>query len=195
MALWKKSESEPSRALTPEVEELLQAIDLTTVVLAPGEVPIYYSPSATTLGIVKNDRVIPENLLALFRSVRRSGQNQEGEIEIPRGIGEGVYQLAVRVSPLGKNGLLLAIFSDNSEAARIAAVRRDFVANVSHELKTPIGALSLLSEAINQASDDSDAVKKFSERIQFETKRLSELVQEIINLSRLQDSDPILDAM
>ena len=195
MALWKKSDSEPSRALTPEVEELLQAIDLTTVVLAPGEVPIYYSPSATTLGIVKNDRVIPENLLALFRSVRRSGQNQEGEIEIPRGIGEGVYQLAVRVSPLGKNGLLLAIFSDNSEAARIAAVRRDFVANVSHELKTPIGALSLLSEAINQASDDSDAVKKFSERIQFETKRLSELVQEIINLSRLQDSDPILDAM
>ena len=197
MALWfnRNRGSEVSRELTPEALDLLGALDLTILILAPGEVPIYYSPTAITLGIVKNDRVVPENLLALFRSVRKSGQIQEGEIEIPRGIGEGVYQLSVRVNSFGNNGLLLALFSDNSEAARIAAVRRDFVANVSHELKTPIGALSLLSEAITQASDDPVAVKNFADRIQFETKRLSELVQEIINLSRLQDSDPILDAM
>ena len=197
MAIWpnRRSEEEPVRSLSHEVIELLDAIDLTTIVLAPGEVPIYYSPSATTLGIIKNDRIVPENLLALFRSVRRSGQSQEGEIEIPRGIGEGVHQLTVRVSKYGLSGLLLAIFQDNSEAARIDAVRRDFVANISHELKTPIGALSLLSEAITQASDDPAAVKNFAERIQFEAKRLSELVQEIINLSRLQDADPILAAM
>jgi two-component system sensor histidine kinase SenX3 len=196
MALWasRKDEEESSRALTPEVIQLLDAIDLTAVVLAPGEVPIYYSPSATTLGIVKNDRIVPENLLALFRSVRRSGQSQEGEIEIPRGIGEGVYQLSVRVSKYGSEGLLLAIFQDNSEAARIDAVRRDFVANISHELKTPIGALSLLAEAIAQAADDPKAVANFADRIQFESKRLSELVQEIINLSRLQDVDPLLAA-
>ena len=197
MAIWpnRRSEDEPVRSLSPDVIELLDAIDLTTIVLAPGEVPIYYSPSATTLGIIKSDRIVPENLLALFRSVRRSGQSQEGEIEIPRGIGEGVHQLTVRVSKYGSSGLLLAIFQDNSEAARIDAVRRDFVANISHELKTPIGALSLLSEAITQASDDPIAVKNFAERIQFEAKRLSELVQEIINLSRLQDADPLLAAM
>ena len=185
VALWsnKRIDESGSRALTLEVVQLLDAIDLTTIVLAPGEVPIYYSASATTLGIVKNERIIPENLLALFRSVRRSGQSQEGEIEIPRGIGEGVYQLSVRVSKYGNEGLLLAIFQDNSEAARIDAVRRDFVANISHELKTPIGALSLLSEAIAQASDDPKAVQNFADRIQFEAKRLSELVQEIINLS------------
>jgi two-component system sensor histidine kinase SenX3 len=196
VALWsnRKAEDEPSRALSPEVVELLDAIDLTAVVLAPGEVPIYYSPSATTLGIIRNDRIVPENLLALFRSVRRSGQSQEGEIEIQRGIGEGIYQLSVRVSKYGSEGLLLAIFQDNSEASRIDAVRRDFVANISHELKTPIGALSLLSEAIAQASDDPKAVQNFAERIQFEAKRLSELVQEIINLSRLQDADPLLAA-
>ena len=196
MAIWaRREEEERSRSLTPEVIQLLDAIDLTTVVLAPGEVPIYYSQSATNLGIVRNDRIVPENLLALFRSVRRSGQSQEGEIEIPRGIGEGVYQLSVRVSKYGNEGLLLAIFQDNSEAARIDAVRRDFVANISHELKTPIGALSLLAEAISQAADDPKAVANFADRIQFEAKRLSELVQEIINLSRLQDADPLLAAM
>jgi two-component system sensor histidine kinase SenX3 len=195
VATWRNRKSGQKSALSPEVIELLNAIDLTTVVLAPGEVPIYYSNSATTLGIIKNDAIIPENLLALFRSVRRSGQSQEGEIEIQRGIGEGVHQLAVRVTQFGDEGLLLAIFNDNSEAARIDAVRRDFVANISHELKTPIGALSLLAEAISQASDDPAAVKNFAGRIQFESKRLGELVQEIINLSRLQDADPILAAM
>lgn len=196
MASWlnRKTESVQHNVLTPEVIELLEAIDLTSIVLASGEVPIYFSSSAQTLGIVKNDRINSENLVALFRSARRSGQNQKGEIEIPRGIGEGVYELAVRVNKFGDSGLLLAIFQDNSEASRIDAVRRDFVANISHELKTPVGALSLLSEAIAQASEDSTAVKNFAARIQFEAKRLSELVQEIINLSRLQDADPILAA-
>ena len=110
MASWRNRKSGQKSALSPEVVELLSAIDLTTVVLAPGEVPIYYSNSAVTLGIIKNDVIVPENLLALFRSVRRSGQSQEGEIEIQRGIGEGVHQLAVRVSQLGQDGLLLAIF-------------------------------------------------------------------------------------
>ena len=196
MALWNRQRESDveSNQLSPEIIEILNALDLTIIVLAPGEIPIYYSPNSTTLGIVKNERIAPENLIALFRSVRKSGQIQEGEIEIPRGIGEGVTQLAVRVTPYGHEGLLLAIFKDNSEAVRIDAVRRDFVANVSHELKTPIGALSLLAEAIGQASDDPSAVKNFAERIQFEAKRLSELVADIINLSRLQDVDPLLDA-
>jgi len=81
--------------------------------------------------------------------------------------------------------------SDESEAQRIHDVRRDFVANVSHELKTPIGALSLLSEAVLGAKDDPASVEKFALRMQSEAKRLTDLVQEIINLSRLQDSDPL----
>ena len=172
MALWlSRKDGESSHELSPEVVQMLDALNLTTVVIAPGELPIYYSQSAVTLGIIKNEVIVPENLIALFRSVRRTGQSQEGEIEIPRGIGEGVHQLSVRVTQYGDNGLLLAIFQDNSEAARIDAVRRDFVANISHELKTPIVALSLLSEAIAGASDDPAAVKNFAQRIQFEAKR------------------------
>jgi two-component system sensor histidine kinase SenX3 len=74
---------------------------------------------------------------------------------------------------------------------RLDSIRRDFVANISHELKTPIGALSILSEAVLDASNDPEAIAKFASRMQAEAKRLSDLVQEIINLSRLQDDDPL----
>jgi len=91
--------------------------------------------------------------------------------------------------------MVLVLISDESEARRIDAVRRDFVANVSHELKTPIGALGLLSEAILGAKDQPDEVVRFATRMQNEAKRLTELVQEIIDLSRLQSSDPLQKAL
>jgi two-component system sensor histidine kinase SenX3 len=100
----------------------------------------------------------------------------------------------VRVSLVGTEGLALVLIFDDSEYRRLDAVRRDFVANISHELKTPIGALSLLSEAVMGASDDPEAVTKFASRMQMEAKRLSDLVQEIINLSRLQSDDPLVGA-
>jgi two-component system sensor histidine kinase SenX3 len=115
-----------------------------------------------------------------------------GQIEIPRGpIGEGRHELTVNVIPLTEDDLVLVLLSDESEAQRVHEVRRDFVANISHELKTPIGALSLLSEAVLGAKNDPEAVEKFANRMQTESKRLTDLVQEIINLSRLQDSDPL----
>ena len=130
--------------------------------------------------------------MATVRVVRRTHSKQVGQIEIPRGpIGEGKHELTVNVMPLVKDNLVLIHMSDESEAQRIHDVRRDFVANVSHELKTPIGALSLLSEAVLGAKDDPASVEKFALRMQSEAKRLTDLVQEIINLSRLQDSDPL----
>jgi two-component system sensor histidine kinase SenX3 len=92
---------------------------------------------------------------------------------------------------LTEDGLILVLISDESEAKRIDAVRRDFVANVSHELKTPIGALGLLSEAILGAKNQPEEVVRFASKMQSEAKRLTELVQEIIDLSRLQSSDPL----
>jgi two-component system sensor histidine kinase SenX3 len=130
--------------------------------------------------------------MAIVRVVRRTHSKQVGQVDIPRGpIGEGKHELTVNVLPLTKDNLVLIHMSDESEAQRIHDVRRDFVANVSHELKTPIGALSLLSEAVLGAKDDPAAVEKFATRMQSEAKRLTDLVQEIINLSRLQDSDPL----
>jgi two-component system sensor histidine kinase SenX3 len=86
---------------------------------------------------------------------------------------------------------VLVLVEDRTEARRVEEVRRDFVANVSHELKTPIGALRLLAEAVHEAAGDSEAVRRFAGRMQQESLRLSTLVQELIDLSRLQAADAV----
>jgi len=127
--------------------------------------------------------------------VRRSGETHRGALELARGpIGAGKRELKVSVTPLNEDGMVLILLADESEARRVEAVRRDFVANVSHELKTPIGALGLLSEAILGAKDQPEEVVRFATRMQNESKRLADLVQEIIDLSRLQSSDPLQKA-
>jgi two-component system sensor histidine kinase SenX3 len=83
------------------------------------------------------------------------------------------------------------LLRDVSEQRRLDAVRRDFVANVSHELKTPVGALSLLGEAVQDAADDPEAVARFGARMQKESNRLARLVTELIELSRVQGIDPL----
>ena len=191
-----RGEDESSASfVTPQVRELLDVLDIASVVLAPGENPIYYSPSAVTLGIIRDEKLVGEDLHALIRTVRRSGKSQSGQIEIPLGpIGEGTRKLAVKVNQLNDRGVTVAFFSDESEADRIDAVRRDFVANISHELKTPISALRTLSDAVTAAAEDPQVVK-FATMMTNEVERLSHLVQEIIDLSRLQDADPLLDAL
>jgi two-component system sensor histidine kinase SenX3 len=119
-------------------------------------------------------------------------KNVETTLELPRGpLGAGTHELFVRLNVLGASGNVAILIFDDSEMRRLDSVRRDFVANISHELKTPIGALSILSEAVLEASDDPQAIARFATRMQSESKRLSDLVQEIINLSRLQDDDPL----
>jgi two-component system sensor histidine kinase SenX3 len=172
--------------------DTLSQIDGEAIVLAHGEVPIFVTPGIEQIGLLKDGKVQSAELLATVRVVRRKHSRQMGQIEIPRGpIGEGRHELTVNVIPLTEDDLVLVLLSDESEAQRVHEVRRDFVANISHELKTPIGALSLLSEAVLGAKNDPDAVEKFANRMQTESKRLTDLVQEIINLSRLQDSDPL----
>lgn len=191
----KSNSSSDDTFITPQVVELLNVLDIASVLLSPGETPVYYSPSALTLGVIRDDKLVGDELHALIRSVRRSGKSQEGTIEIPLGpIGEGTRKLAVKVNQLSQHGLTIAFFSDESEAERIDAVRRDFVANISHELKTPISALRTLSDAVSVAATDPQVVK-FATMMNNEVERLSHLVQEIIDLSRLQDTDPLLDAI
>jgi two-component system, OmpR family, sensor histidine kinase SenX3 len=170
----------------------LEALEGATIVVAPGDIPIFASSEAEQIGILREGKIISEELLATIRVVRRTNSKQNGKIEIARGpIGEGKLELMVSVIPLIDGNLVLVLLRDESEADRIHEVRRDFVANISHELKTPIGALSLLSEAVLGAKDDPQSVSKFAIRMQLEAKRLTDLVQEIINLSRVQDSDPL----
>jgi two-component system sensor histidine kinase SenX3 len=173
----------------------LNQLDGASLIIAPGEIAIFANLEAEKLGILRDGRIQSEELLASIRVVRRTNIKQTGTIEIARGpIGEGKREITVNVIPLSQGELVLVMLRDESEAQRVHEVRRDFVANISHELKTPIGALSLLSEAVMEAKDDSESVTKFASRMQIEAKRLTDLVQEIIQLSRVQDSDPLHEA-
>ena len=175
--------------------QLLAILDAEYLILAPGEQVLSSSAGTGALAMIRDGRLVSTPLLNLVRAVRRSNVYQEATIELPRGpIGQGTHDLLVRVSPIGAEGLIVALIFDDSELRRLDAIRRDFVANISHELKTPIGALSILSEAVLEASHDKEAVEKFAGRMQIEAKRLTDLVQEIINLSRLQDGDPLKNA-
>jgi two-component system sensor histidine kinase SenX3 len=193
--MWRRAradEVKSQRDLPQLLVSALNQLDGATLVIAPGEVAIFTNPEAEQLGILRDGRIQSEELLASIRVVRRTNVKQTGTIEIARGpIGEGKREITVTIIPLKENELVLVLLRDESEAQRVHDVRRDFVANISHELKTPIGALSLLSEAVLGAKEDSEAVSRFAARMQVESKRLTDLVQEIIQLSRVQDSDPL----
>lgn len=182
-----------------EIPEILKTALLAnedeSLILSPGETAIFQTSGISALGVLRENRLISEELLALVRLVRRSGELKMANLEIPRGpIGDGRRNLHVTAAPIDAQGKILVFINDESEQQRVDAVRRDFVANVSHELKTPIGALMLLSEAVLGAKDDPEEIQKFAQRMQSESKRLSELVKEIIDLSRLQSHDPLVAA-
>ncbi len=178
-----------SSALRTTIEHLRGA----AAVVGPHDEILAESLSAASAGVVRGSRLAPE-VLDLVREARQETQPGVLNVDLPNGLGLPNRRLAVRVSPLG-DGLVLLVADDRSGALRIDETRRDFVANVTHELKTPIGAISLLAEAIADAADDPDAVRHFAGRMFTETARLNELISQIIALSRLQSSDPLLAAV
>lgn len=192
----RRGEESPAQTeISSGVIDLLKVIDAEYIILSASDVVLENSQGILSLGILREMRIGSQPILNLVRAVRRSGKYEEETLELPRGpLGSGTHGLLVRVTPMGSDGLIAILIFDDSEFARLNSMRRDFVANISHELKTPIGALSILAEAVLEAADDPAAIKKFASRMQIEAVRLSELVQEVINLSRLQDEDPLQDA-
>jgi two-component system sensor histidine kinase SenX3 len=168
--------------------------------------PVLANPAAREMGLIRARAGAGPGLefgadahtivRTLAGQTRRSGMSRMVELDIPRGDGEplGVH---VRAVDLG-GGYVAVEAADVTEAHRVARVRRDFVANVSHELKTPVGALQLLAEALldataTAAEDETDveAVSRFAERIRHESTRLGRLVTELLELARLQGSEPL----
>ena len=150
------------------------------------------SAPAYAFGLVRDNKVAVEELAELVRQVRRDGQIRETELVMSRGRAVAPLHVTARVAPLSSR-LVLALVEDRTRERRVEAIRRDFVANVSHELKTPVGALNLLAEAVQEAADDPEAVTRFAGRMQTESARLTRLVQQIIELSRLQGDDPLYE--
>ncbi|HSA52736.1 MAG TPA: ATP-binding protein [Yinghuangia sp.] len=183
--------SEGAVQLPPGVAIVLSVLRSSAVVLDERDAVVKASSAAYTFGLVRGDQLVPDQLLRMARETRRDGEIRQRDLLLTRRDGQEL-EVSARVAPLGSR-LVLLLVEDRTEARRVDAVRRDFVANVSHELKTPVGALSLLAEAVLDASDDPEAVRRFSGRMQVESARLTSLVQELIDLSRVQNDHPLQD--
>jgi len=175
---------------------LLDLMDPAVVIVDIDDAVLLANPAARATGIVRGTRLLVPDLLHLARTVR-SGGSRRLDVRLPGDlVGSGPRLMAVHGVRLHSGtvplpGPVALVLQDVTETRRTEAVRRDFVANVGHELKTPVGALSLLAEAIEQAADDPEAVQRFAGRIAHEADRLSRLVRELIDLSRLQGGEPL----
>jgi two-component system, OmpR family, sensor histidine kinase SenX3 len=180
-----------STALPDGVDEVIDALESAGVVLDPSNNVLKASTGALAFGLVWNQALVHSELVEIVDRVRRSGEPVSRELHLSRGpFGEAQISLLVRVARLGTRFILL-LADDRTESYRLEEVRRDFVANISHELKTPIGAIGLLAEAMETAADEPEEIKRFAKRLVIEADRLSRLTHEIIELSRLQAADAL----
>ena len=180
----------PSPVQVPDgvVDVMAVLRDGAIVIDASGSV-VKTSATAVAYGLVRGNTLSHQELRSLALEVHRHGTIREAELELARGpLGQSRMLVGVRIAPIGRN-LVLALVDDRTKARRVEEVRRDFVVNVSHELKTPVGGLALLAEAVGEAADDPVAVQRFARRMKTESTRLTRLVTEIVDLSRLQTAD------
>lgn len=198
----------------------LDSLRVGVVVLDAEDTPVLVNPAGRAMGLLRagptaGSMVAHPIVRTLAGQVRRTGVRREVELDLPRGRNGGSQDpLGVHLRAVGIGGGHVAVeAADVTESHRVARVRRDFVANVSHELKTPIGALQLLAEALLDATapppagpphrdgtraaepvdlaGDVAAARRFAERIQHESTRLGRLVNELLELTRLQGAEPL----
>lgn len=173
------------------VQQVINVLRSAGVVIDPSNTVIMHSEGAAAMGLIAQQRLTHESMQLLVNEVRHSGETTVRELEVPKGpFGSATLILAVRVARLGTRYVLL-LAEDFTEAHRLNAVRRDFIANISHELKTPIGAVSLLAEALEASAREPEQVKRFAKRLSKESERLTGITSEIIELSRLQSADAL----
>lgn len=176
-----------------DITDLLTALPQSHIVLDADNTVLRTSSITYAYNLVRNGQLRDE-LRELVDVAREEGSISDLELRLQRRDENAAdLRLWVRATPLAGDNVLI-LFEDNTEKRRLEETRRDFVANVSHELKTPVGAIGLLAEAISEVADEPENVRRFSNKLTLESERLADLVQEIIQLSRLQDANVLADS-
>lgn len=170
------------------LEAVLEVLASPAILVNASNLVLAQSPSAVASGLVA-ERLHP-SIAEIVDEVRTRGEPVTRDLDlVGPARGDIERHLGVRAALVGVR-YVLVVADDRTDAVRLEAVRRDFIANVSHELKTPIGAVSLLAEALETAADDPTQVRRFATRLSIESRRLARLTQDIIELSRVQGAGP-----
>ncbi len=189
----RRKEEAIARTLVPHrTREVLSAMQSGAVIVRRDRRAAFANAGAAALGIARLDGKLQSDVADLAEEAWDREEVVEREVVVRRGVLGSVTHVHVRVTPLGDE-LAFAVANDNTELRAAEQSRREFATNVSHELKTPVGALSLLAEAIEEGADDPEMVRDFARKIRKESRRLTKLIQEIIEISRLQGDDTVRD--
>jgi two-component system sensor histidine kinase SenX3 len=181
------AEPVPGPPLADLLQRVFRSTDEGLVVLNRGGEVVVHNPRAAELGVVTAGRA-DARAAAAAQQVLQNGPPVAVDLSPLDRRGRQPAAVLAHVRPLG-DGFTMVEAADTSEAVRLEATRRDFVANVSHELKTPVGAVGLLAEAVLDAADDPAEVRRFGTKILNEATRLGNLVTELIALSRLTGAE------
>nr|NLD41050.1 two-component sensor histidine kinase [Actinomycetales bacterium] len=174
---------------------MLAAFQESALILGRDDEVLRANAPALQFGLARQRQLVHPQIQYLVARLRATGHAQAAELELPRGRADSTSKihLTVSVAPLARDRVVV-LGRDHTASRRLDQTRRDFVANVSHELKTPVGAIGLLAETVSEYADEPEVVARFSEQMRVEAARLATLVQEIIDLSRLQEPDALVEA-
>jgi two-component system, OmpR family, sensor histidine kinase SenX3 len=174
-----------------DLARVLAALSTPAIWVDPTDTVVWVHPALEALRVVRRGGINTPEIARMVQRSRASDQPSARDLTVRRpGRRQAGVRLRVRVAPMA-DGSALVLVDDITEAERLDHARRDFVANVSHELKTPIGALALLAEAVHEAQDDPEAVERFTTRMLGETRRLTSLLNDLMDLSRLEGVEPL----
>ena len=179
-----------AQSLSDSAAELLEVLAPAGMVLNSGNIIVRVTGGALATGLVDGRKLIHKELNQVVTMARETDEIQVLDAELPTKIKGSKLYISARAKSIGDGNVLL-IVDDRTESFRLDEMRKDFMANISHELKTPIGAVGLLAEAMENSLDQPAVMAKLVKNIGKEAKRLSALVKDIIQLSRIQSAATI----
>lgn len=186
-------EPAPVRPMERDPSAALEQMELGVVVLSSSLGPVFANAAARRLLRLPADslpvRLQSDEVLSIARRALNSGKPAETELSL------WPDRKRVNARAVSDGEDIFVFLDDVTDEVLAHQIRRQFVLNASHELKTPVASIQALAETVNQAiEDDAENARRFARKLLIESERLSRLIQDLLDLSRLEDPAHFSDA-